>query len=65
MTGVPVIVFSCYVAKGIFDIYYESGIHIWDVAAGVIIIKEAGGEVVNFNGKIPINIIVLMKTYRR
>jgi fructose-1,6-bisphosphatase/inositol monophosphatase family enzyme len=35
----------CYVAHGIFDVYYEFGIHSWDVAAGMVILEEAGGLV--------------------
>ena len=27
------------------QIYFEQGIHAWDIAAGVLIIKEAGGVV--------------------
>jgi myo-inositol-1(or 4)-monophosphatase len=33
-----------YVAKGVFDVYYEKGIYIWDVAAGLVLVKQAGGE---------------------
>jgi myo-inositol-1(or 4)-monophosphatase len=33
---------SCYVANGCVDLYYEYGIHIWDIAAAVLIAKEAG-----------------------
>ena len=33
-----------YVATGIFDVYYEKGIYIWDVAAGLSLVKQAGGE---------------------
>ncbi|HET6991312.1 MAG TPA: inositol monophosphatase family protein, partial [Bacteroidia bacterium] len=39
-----------YVACGRFDAYYEYGIHAWDVAAGVILIQEAGGVVTDFEG---------------
>jgi myo-inositol-1(or 4)-monophosphatase len=39
-----------YVACGRFDAYYEYGIHAWDVAAGVILVQEAGGVVTDFNG---------------
>lgn len=35
----------CYVASGRFDGYWERGIKSWDVAAGVLICKEAGGIV--------------------
>ena len=33
-----------YVARGVFDVYYEKGIYIWDVAAGLLLVKQAGGE---------------------
>ena len=33
----------CYVAAGRADAYYEFGIHCWDIAAGIVILKEAGG----------------------
>jgi myo-inositol-1(or 4)-monophosphatase len=33
-----------YVASGRFDIYTEYGLRLWDVAAGSLIIEEAGGE---------------------
>ncbi|CAB3988279.1 Inositol monophosphatase 1 [Paramuricea clavata] len=33
----------CFVAAGRADAYYEFGIHCWDVAAGIVIVKEAGG----------------------
>jgi myo-inositol-1(or 4)-monophosphatase len=39
-----------YVACGRFDGFYEYGLNAWDVAAGTIIIKEAGGEVSDFYG---------------
>lgn len=32
----------CYVAAGAAEIYFEFGIHIWDIAAGYLIAKEAG-----------------------
>ena len=31
------------VATGIFDVYYEKGIYVWDVAAGIPIVLGAGG----------------------
>jgi myo-inositol-1(or 4)-monophosphatase len=33
-----------YVATGRFDAYLERGIHLWDIAAGGLIIECAGGE---------------------
>ena len=34
-----------YVAAGRFDGYWEHGVHAWDIAAGVLIVREAGGLV--------------------
>ena len=39
-----------YVANGRFDGFYEYGLNAWDVAAGVCILKEAGGIVSDFSG---------------
>lgn len=33
----------CMVAMGAADAMYEFGIHVWDVAAGDLIVREAGG----------------------
>lgn len=35
----------CSVACGRLDVYYEIGIKPWDVAAGYLIVKEAGGDI--------------------
>tara|TARA_B100000795_G_scaffold261702_1_gene238753 strand:- start:200 stop:910 length:711 start_codon:yes stop_codon:yes gene_type:complete len=34
-----------YVAAGRYDGYFQKKLHIWDIAAGIIIVKEAGGNV--------------------
>ena len=34
-----------YVAAGRFDGYWERGLHAWDIAAGLVILREAGGFV--------------------
>jgi myo-inositol-1(or 4)-monophosphatase len=39
-----------YVAAGRFEGFYEHALHSWDVAAGIIIVKQAGGKVCDFNG---------------
>jgi myo-inositol-1(or 4)-monophosphatase len=39
-----------YVACGRFDAFYEYGLNPWDVAAGIIIIKMAGGTISDFKG---------------
>lgn len=39
-----------YVACGRLDGFWEQGLKIWDMAAGVLLIKEAGGIVCDFDG---------------
>lgn len=39
-----------YVACGRFNAYFEFNLKIWDIAAGIIIVKEAGGTVTDFGG---------------
>ena len=39
-----------YVACGRLDGFWEAGLHIWDIAAGTLLIKEAGGLVCDFRG---------------
>ena len=38
------------VACGRFDGYWERGINTWDVAAGIVLVREAGGFVSDFTG---------------
>ena len=40
-----------YVACGRFDVFYEYGLKPWDVSAGALIVKNAGGKVTDFKGK--------------
>jgi len=40
-----------YVAAGRYDGFWEAGLSAWDVAAGVIIMREAGGYVTEISGK--------------
>ena len=40
----------CYVAAGRFDGFWESNLAPWDMAAGVLMVTEAGGEVTDFLG---------------
>jgi len=40
----------CYVACGRVSCYYESFLNIWDIAAGVLIVEEAGGRLSDFSG---------------
>lgn len=69
-----------YVAAGRFDGYWEKGLFPWDVAAGILIVLEAGGQVTDFaskpitnlwnkeivatNAKIHSKLILKTKTYR-
>ncbi|MBC7425124.1 MAG: inositol monophosphatase [Bacteroidia bacterium] len=39
-----------YVACGRFEGFFEYGLAPWDVAAGVLIVEEAGGKVIDFQG---------------
>jgi len=40
----------CLVASGVLDAFYETGLSIWDVCAGALIVKESGGSVSDFSG---------------
>jgi myo-inositol-1(or 4)-monophosphatase len=40
----------CYVAAGISDTYFHSGLSPWDVAAGTLILQCAGGKCTDFSG---------------
>lgn len=40
----------CWVACGRFDGFWEYNLHPWDIAAGYLIVQEAGGRITNFNG---------------
>ncbi|RZA08802.1 MAG: inositol monophosphatase [Proteobacteria bacterium] len=39
-----------YVALGVFDGFWERNLSSWDVCAGTILVREAGGEVSNYKG---------------
>ncbi len=39
------------VAAGNFDVYWEKNIKPWDVAAGILLVNEAGGNCVNYQGQ--------------
>ena len=40
----------CFVAKGVYEGYYEMNLKPWDVSAGIIILSEAGGMITNIEG---------------
>jgi myo-inositol-1(or 4)-monophosphatase len=39
-----------YVAAGRLDVFWEQGLRPWDIAAGVVLVREAGGIVTRFDG---------------
>jgi myo-inositol-1(or 4)-monophosphatase len=39
-----------YVACGRYEVFYEYALHPWDIAAGIIIVREAGGRISDFSG---------------
>lgn len=40
-----------YVACGRFDAFFEMNLSPWDIAAGILLVREAGGQVTDFHGK--------------
>ena len=40
-----------YVAAGRCDGFWQRNLNYWDIAAGIILVKEAGGFVTDFNGE--------------
>ena len=40
-----------YVAAGRCDGFWQRNLNYWDIAAGIILVKEAGGLVTDFYGK--------------
>jgi myo-inositol-1(or 4)-monophosphatase len=40
----------CMVAQGVFDGFWEKNLKPWDTAAGILLVKEAGGRVLNYEG---------------
>lgn len=45
----------CYVAKGVFEGFWEVHLHPWDMCAGMLLVEEAGGRISNYNDQ-PIDI---------
>jgi myo-inositol-1(or 4)-monophosphatase len=41
----------CYVAAGWYDGFFETGLSPWDIAAGSLLVTEAGGLIGNFTGE--------------
>lgn len=47
----------CYVAAGFLDGYWEMNLYPWDVCAGLLIVKEAGGEFTHFRNDRNISVV--------
>src|SRR5690606_24032580 len=39
-----------WVAAGRFDGFWEDGLNLWDIAAGILLVREAGGFVTDYRG---------------
>ena len=39
-----------YVARGWVEVYFEYNLAAWDIAAGILMVQEAGGQVTDFSG---------------
>ena len=48
-----------YVASGRYDGYFQKNLNLWDIAAGIVLVKEAGGIIndINLNNLENINVI--------
>ena len=49
-----------YVASGRYDGYFQNNLNLWDIAAGIVLIKEAGGQIndiIDFSGNEKIKVI--------
>lgn len=42
----------CYMARGIYSIYWETNLKPWDIAAGNLLVTEAGGKITRFDGSL-------------
>lgn len=40
----------CFTAQGTFDLYFEMHLNAWDIAAGTLIVEEAGGTTLSLDG---------------
>ncbi|XP_016296098.1 inositol monophosphatase 2-like [Sinocyclocheilus anshuiensis] len=40
----------CHITSGAAEAYYQYGLHCWDIAAAAVIIREAGGYVIDTTG---------------
>ena len=48
-----------YVASGRYDGYFQNNLNLWDIAAGIILVKEAGGVINEIDLSIKKNIKII------
>ena len=48
-----------YVASGRYDGYFQNNLNLWDIAAGIILVKEAGGTLNEIDLSINQNIKII------
>ena len=48
-----------YVASGRYDGYFQDNLNLWDIAAGIVLIKEAGGIINDIDLSVNENIKVI------
>ena len=51
-----------YVASGRYDGYFQNNLNLWDIAAGIILVREAGGIVSEINLSLNKNIKIIAST---
>ena len=51
-----------YVASGRYDGYFQKNLNLWDIAAGIVLVKEAGGLVNEIDLSINKNIKIIAST---
>lgn len=53
----------CYVARGIYGVYWERNLKPYDIAAGKLILEEAGGKITRYDGsKMELDSLELLAT---
>ncbi len=53
----------CYLSKGIYSIYWEKNLKPWDIAAGQLLLEEAGGKITRYDGsKMELDSLELLAT---
>jgi myo-inositol-1(or 4)-monophosphatase len=48
-----------YVASGRYDGYFQNNLNLWDIAAGIVLVKEAGGIINQIDLSVNTNIKII------